>query len=433
MSQWTEEQILALSPDASSTKAGKGLANSKKWLLLARSERAIWGECKGSGKNPYRTRIDLKNIAFKCTCPSRKFPCKHALGLFLLFAHSSTLFKEQEHPDWVEDWLSKRDTKEEKKTQPKKPVDKKAQEKRIAKREEKVHDGIADIRMRLQDLLRTGLANFQNESYEFCEKTAPRMVDSQAPGIAALVRNLEDIPSRSSWSSQALLQLTQIFLLTEGFQRMETLPQATQEDIRTLIGWNTKTDELYTLPVVADNWFVLGRETLVRDDLTIQKNWLFAEKSGNSALILNFYRGNQVVDISLVPGTIFSGEIIYYPSQMPLRAIVKKSERLSAWEGELPAFSDLTVFREDFVKRLAKFPWLDAYPLVLEDMTPAIYEDQMLLMDKDGCYVLLAESFMGFWELLALSGGYPLRMAGVRYGDSILPLGVWQDGRYFVL
>ena len=48
----TEEQITQLAPDAASVKAGKGLANRTKWVLLEHSDRAIWGHCQGSGKTP---------------------------------------------------------------------------------------------------------------------------------------------------------------------------------------------------------------------------------------------------------------------------------------------------------------------------------------------------------------------------------------------
>ena len=68
----TEEQILQLAPDDSSVKAGKGLATLSKWVLKECSGRAVWGHCQGSGKNPYQTVIDLNDIAFKCSCPSRK-------------------------------------------------------------------------------------------------------------------------------------------------------------------------------------------------------------------------------------------------------------------------------------------------------------------------------------------------------------------------
>lgn len=111
----TEEQIIQLAPDAASVKAGKGLAVPGKWVLLACSERAVWGHCQGRGKNPYQTAIDLNDIAFKCSCPSRKFPCKHGLGLLLLFASKADLFEKAEEPEWVIAWLAKRGVKAEKK------------------------------------------------------------------------------------------------------------------------------------------------------------------------------------------------------------------------------------------------------------------------------------------------------------------------------
>lgn len=83
---WTQEQILALAPDANSAKNGKALATSSKWSFLGCNDKAVWGECQGSGKKPYQTQIDLTQLAFKCSCPSRKFPCKHGIGMFLLFS-----------------------------------------------------------------------------------------------------------------------------------------------------------------------------------------------------------------------------------------------------------------------------------------------------------------------------------------------------------
>ena len=110
----TEEQIIQLAPDAASVKAGKGLATRAKWVLLEHSDRAIWGHCQGSGKTPYQTVIDTKNVAFKCSCPSRKFPCKHGLGLLFLYAAQAEQFKEADEPEWVTSWLSKREEKAEK-------------------------------------------------------------------------------------------------------------------------------------------------------------------------------------------------------------------------------------------------------------------------------------------------------------------------------
>src|SRR5688572_5179212 len=125
MSTWTPEAILALAPDSSSSSAGRGLANSSKWVSLGCDERSIWGEAKGSAAKPYETSIDLREIAFKCSCPSRKFPCKHGLGLFLLYAEGAC--PKGEAPAWTTEWLDKREAKAVKEPKPEKEIDETAQ------------------------------------------------------------------------------------------------------------------------------------------------------------------------------------------------------------------------------------------------------------------------------------------------------------------
>src|ERR1700733_4537643 len=135
----TEDQIFALAPDEASKKAGRDLAVPTKWVSKGINELALWGECQGSGNKPYQTQVDLSAIAFKCSCPSRKFPCKHGLGLLLLHARQPGIFAVAESPAWVSDWISKRSEKEEKKTEKvEKPVDENAQAKRQQAREQKV-------------------------------------------------------------------------------------------------------------------------------------------------------------------------------------------------------------------------------------------------------------------------------------------------------
>ena len=74
MNPLTSEQITQIAPDAASVKAAKGLGLSK-WVLLEQHDHTIWGHCQGSGSNPYQTAVDLSGEpAFKCSCPSHKFP-----------------------------------------------------------------------------------------------------------------------------------------------------------------------------------------------------------------------------------------------------------------------------------------------------------------------------------------------------------------------
>ena len=91
---WNTDQVLALAPDPGSAKSGKDLGVARKWVTLGTDGKSAWGTIQGSGKNPYQASIDLAGPAFKCTCPSRKFPCKHGLGLFLILVQQPAALTE---------------------------------------------------------------------------------------------------------------------------------------------------------------------------------------------------------------------------------------------------------------------------------------------------------------------------------------------------
>src|SRR5438874_12681256 len=105
---WTQDRVTQLAPDPASLKAGQGLAHAKKWVSAGRDELYVWGECQGSGAKPYQVRFDLSEAASKCSCPSRKFPCKHALGLMLMFTASEDSIAKEEMPAWVQEWVASR-------------------------------------------------------------------------------------------------------------------------------------------------------------------------------------------------------------------------------------------------------------------------------------------------------------------------------------
>ncbi|TDC78807.1 SWIM zinc finger family protein, partial [Actinomadura sp. 7K507] len=86
MSQrWDRGQVLGLAPDAAAGRAADGIAKPGRWAGAGCDDEAVWGECQGSGKAVYRACADLTGPAFRCSCPSRKIPCKHVLGLLLLW------------------------------------------------------------------------------------------------------------------------------------------------------------------------------------------------------------------------------------------------------------------------------------------------------------------------------------------------------------
>src|SRR5215472_11199128 len=95
-----------MAPDASSAAAGKKHGNARFWKNLGRSAEALWGECQGSAL--YQVKVELASLTSQCSCPSRKLPCKHSLGLLLLVATTQEAVPVAEPPEWVTVWLTKR-------------------------------------------------------------------------------------------------------------------------------------------------------------------------------------------------------------------------------------------------------------------------------------------------------------------------------------
>src|SRR5208282_2193860 len=102
----TLDQVAAMAPDASSAAAGKKLMGVRHWAELGQSPGAIWGLSQGSAL--YQVQVDCSNLGYHCSCPSRKFPCKHVLGLLMLYTESAAAVASKTPPEWVTIWLLKR-------------------------------------------------------------------------------------------------------------------------------------------------------------------------------------------------------------------------------------------------------------------------------------------------------------------------------------
>lgn len=83
----TEELVRSLAPNPAAFSNAQKISRSGDFsgLSVTADKTLIFGECKGSGKNPYRTSADFSGDSpvFRCSCPSRQFPCKHCLAIML--------------------------------------------------------------------------------------------------------------------------------------------------------------------------------------------------------------------------------------------------------------------------------------------------------------------------------------------------------------
>lgn len=443
----TTDQILALAPDDSSVKAAKGLLAPAKWPTLGHDEVAIWGECQGSGSKPYQVIIEVSGPSFKCGCPSRKFPCKHGLALYLLLAQKESAFTANTQPPWVNEWLSARQERAEKKAEKAaqteaKPADPEAAAKREAKRLERMINGAQDLERWMADLVRHGLADLPAKPVTFWRDAAARLVDAQASGLAAGVRQLESaVSSGEGWQQRTLLHMGRLQLLTEAMQRMDALPDLLRHDVRSSAGWAMdKGDVLAANDRVSDAWHVLGVSHDENEKLWERRVWLRGTASVRNALLLDFSHGGRRFDQVFVPGTVVKATLGFFPSASPLRALwVDEPQRTqssaedeesnqtplrtsapsavnSAWDAALTSVADA----------LASQPWLQRLPLMLSHAVPVCRDLQWYLRDAEGREVPMRLSTDDGWQLCALSGGHPLAVFGEWLGERLRPLSVWR-------
>jgi hypothetical protein len=427
--QLTEEQVLALAPDDSSRKAGKGLSSASKWVTKGANESALWGECQGSGSKPYQTQVDLQGMAFKCSCPSRKFPCKHGIGLMILYAQQPEAFTSNEPPAWVSEWLSKREEKEVKKKE--KPVNEAAQTKRQLAREQSVEDGMAELLLWIKDIVRNGIIGIPEKDPSYFLNMSRRMIDAKAPGLASLVRSAGNLNFfRDGWQTEFTDLLVRMYLLIAGYTNKQS-PELL-EDLRTAIGFTQSQEELREQKGVADTWLVLAKQTEEEDALTIERNWLYGINTRQYALVLQFSAMNQPMMYNLLPGMFLQGELVYYPSAQPLRALIKSQNAITNTT-PVTGYNNWVEVAERETDINSKLPLSAARPFMVQQVRPVQHEGTWWLADSNNDLVKVKESFTGMYKLLAISGGLPLNLAVLGNENNYEPLGIWSGNQYYFL
>lgn len=444
----TADQILALAPDPASAKAGSAQSSPAKWSGLGGHAQALWGLCQGSGKEPYKAQIELAGPSFKCTCPSRKFPCKHGLGLYLLYARDGAAFVDSAAPAWVSDWLQSREQRSEKKAaklanaetaQTDEDIAAKAQQqlKRQEKRQGNVDAGLAVLDTWLADLAREGLAGLRAKPAKDWDAMAARLVDTQAPGLAARLRRAGMLvygSSAAGWELDVARELAQIALLSHSYRRLATLPPALQHDIKTGIGWVFNQDEVLAEPGLGDLWQVCGTHTQDEQRVSRRSCYLRGRDSARWAVLQQFSAGAQALPPPLLLGTGHRGTLHFYPGALPMRVAFGADVQLVSTLPAAPsaAASSMAALLAEYARALAVNPFIETYPMLLEHVVPqraAGPATHFVLRASDGTQLPVDSQFRHAWQLHALAGAAPVSVFGLWNGYALLPLAVGVDGR----
>jgi hypothetical protein len=437
--RWGVERVAALAPDPAQAATGQRLATTGTWSDTGYrgDPPALWGRCQGSGTTPYRTVIDLSAPAYSCSCPSRRFPCKHALGL--MFRWSAGLVPEVADPaGHAQGWLAARAEKAQPVGaeadggpaagngsgggHPGGPADPGAAAKRVAQRRARVGAGLDELDQWLGDQIRTGLSGLDRSGHAPLEVIAARMVDAQAPGVAGRLRRLPAVlASGEGWHGRLLEQYALLRLLVQAHRRLAELPAPLAAAVRTHIGYPTSRDDVLAGPPVRDTWAVLGLRDSIEDRLATRRVWLRGAGSGRPALVLSFAPPGQQLDGSLVPGTAVDADLHFYPGGIRTLVGTRHGD-----PGLLPRLAAGGIDRAlaEYGEALIADPWTARWPVLLDAVAPVRQDGRWLVRDGDGAALPLARPIGDPWQLLAVSGGEPVTVAGEWSADGLIPLSV---------
>jgi hypothetical protein len=434
MSTWAPEQVLALAPDAASARAARGLATPRRWRATGSDDRAVWGLCEGSGTTPYQVAVALGGPAFRCSCPSRKAPCKHVLGLLLLWALRPEAVPAASTPGWAEEWLAGRMSRaQHPATSPTaaaepRPVDPAARAKRAADRAERIGVGLDELDRWLRDLVRQGLGPAQAQPYRFWDTMAARMVDAQAPAVGNQVRRMAGVVHGEDWPGRLLEQAGRLHLVTTAWPRRESLPPESQADLRTVVGWAVPADEVLSGSWVRGRWHVVARTVAEEERLRVQRTWLLDE-DGRPALVLEFAPAGAPLPADLVFATAVDAELAFYPGSFPLRAVVARRHGLAGAMTGVPGHRLVDDALAAHARALAANPWLERFPVSLTGVVPCRRGEGWVVRDAAGEALPLGPVEERAWKLVALSGGRPVGLVAEWWDARLWPLSVWAGDR----
>jgi len=478
-----------LAPDQASLAAARKLLAPGLWPALVREGELLWGLYQGSGATPYRVVFDGAERASKCTCPSRKFPCKHALALAWLGLERAADFGAEARPDWVQEWLGRRrkaaaalpaaeadgageapraalaalgpavsDAEEG-------PVSSRGQAARTRTQARRAADTLAalgEVDRWIGDILQRGALAAVSDIAVTVRPIVRRLADAKASTLATRV---EELPGRLAAHNEALrpqqlvAELGELHLIAEAYRRSAELPPQLVADARRAIGWPDRRDELQrdasALRLTSAFTVAAQREVLQSDRLVRCETWLVADANASTstctdtdaesaprvALLVDFmpvavHGGRARASGGLSVGERLAATVLFHPSAAPLRAEFDEAgPRLQAdvqgARGLPSADRGLARALEEIDSARARLPWCGARALHADACTVREAEGGALwLVDVDlRCGLPIARGQReAVWPLLGLA---PFTAFGVveggvvELGSATTELGPW--------
>lgn len=217
------EYINSTAPNESAVKNGLGLVKKGSLVKLCKDkeETLIFGECAGSGASNYLCSVDFikpESPLFRCSCPSRQIPCKHAIGLMFAYCGGKE-FIEAAVPEDIQQKREKAEKREEKKKEPaaENKSAKKVNKTALAKKIKTQLDNLDLLEKLVKDIVRRGFAAVDPKALDTLEQQGKTLASGYLPGAQRAIREFIQIftmhENKGKNYSEAMNSITFIYSL----------------------------------------------------------------------------------------------------------------------------------------------------------------------------------------------------------------------------
>jgi hypothetical protein len=458
--RWPVDHVLALAPSASAAAAGRALAVPTSWRGTGADEEGVWGLCLGSGAEPYQTVVELGGPSFRCSCPSRRVPCKHALGLLLLWAGGHVAAAPR--PAFAAEWLARLAARpspgsaaspagaareadpdpmpaEEVVGDPapggaragraaetfdQSPRPDPGKDKRAAERAARMAIGVAELDRWLADCLRGGLTAPALARYGTWDEVAARLVDSQVPGLANRLKRISELVGRRpGWHEAVLAELGVLHLLAVAGRRLGELPPDLADSARTALGLSVRQADVLAIAPQTEPWLVCGRSDTLEDRIVVRRTWLRGVDSGDWALALSFAAYGQSLSDDGAVGSTTVADLHRYPGRRELRAIIGAVHAPQLPRPGVVATTSLAGACDEVGAALGEVPWLERWPVTVL-AAPTLSAGRWVLADHTGTLPLAPDAAPGLMAMVAASRGAAVPLTAEWTAAGLIPLAV---------
>jgi hypothetical protein len=327
----------------------------------------------------------------------------------------------EEIPAWVVTYVSKKPLSEAELLE-KEAENQRLREKNQLKRQAEMLQGCLILTLWLEDCLKMGLARLREQPYSFWESIVSRLTDFKLNGIASRLLPLFYQRNDENWIQIATKQLGEIILFCEAFQKWDDFTSENQQDLLVFGGATIKKEVVLSEPPVTDEWFVCSLDyKQISNDLNARFIWLFGRSTRQYAQVISFSWRGEKWEYEYELHTRVKGNVHYYPSGFPQRAILQINERVSGKIASFPThYKDWHSFFEAYRMAFNRHFLLEEFPGFISELT-VMNEKHLILLDKSGTAIETVPDYDEKWDLIAFSENKKVTIFGLWNGLYFIP------------